>query len=457
MILHRPLTADERRVSQKNYGLYNFVNGASYLCLGENVLILFATRLEAPNAVVALLGSMLFLGYLLLPLGVARTAKVGAAISQADFWVCRNIAALLTAAAAPAAWFLPDHLPLAWGMVLLGAFLFYGCRAAGCVLSTPLVGDFSTREEAPLVIGRAQALFYSSGVVMIVVVTLLTKQFPGLWSLAGIIVFGACCGVTSSTFLRNIHETGALQDAARAPLLPGIPAAFRNPDLRRLTVGWFGLSLGKLLLVPLSILAVKRGCGFSDSAALLCAVALTVGNCLISQGSGPVCQRLGPRKLLLLAFGANFLALALWLLLPADASPALAWCAIVPLFFALGGIDTAGVNACNSYFLMVCPDKSKQVSGAISLNLVTGAGAGLLGAALGPWLIHRSETWAPSCGAFFQGPLGPFRLYFALLFPILLVFLFAILRMRTVLYEFRERHGDEEVARAAHLGRHSRH
>ena len=42
MIFNRPLTFEEKKSSRHNYSLYNIVNGASYMCLGETVLILLA-------------------------------------------------------------------------------------------------------------------------------------------------------------------------------------------------------------------------------------------------------------------------------------------------------------------------------------------------------------------------------------------------------------------------------
>ena len=141
MILKHPLSPEEKKTSQINYNLFSAVNGASYMCLGETVIILFAVKLHAPNILIAVIGAMMYLGFLLLPLGVIRTGQVGAARSQADFWVCRNIAALLVAASA----FLVLVYPtLAMAVLLLGSFLFYGFRAAGVVMSQPLIGDITT-------------------------------------------------------------------------------------------------------------------------------------------------------------------------------------------------------------------------------------------------------------------------------------------------------------------------
>ena len=143
MILGRQLTEAERHRSQGLYCAFNFVNGMSYMCLGEGVLVLFAAQLGAPNHVVSVLGALLYVGYAMLPLGVLRTARRGAAACQADFWIARNAAALVTASAA-AVWIASPRA--AWAVLLVGAFLFYGCRAAGSVLFTPLLGDVSTED-----------------------------------------------------------------------------------------------------------------------------------------------------------------------------------------------------------------------------------------------------------------------------------------------------------------------
>ena len=140
MILNRLLNREEKVISQRNYNRYCAVNGMSYMCLGETVMILFAVRLECPDTVVAVLGAMLFFGFLMLPLGKWMTARVGAARSQSDFWVYRNIAALLVAGAAPMSVFGSRTAALA--MIVTGAFIFYGLRAAGVVMSQPRVGEF---------------------------------------------------------------------------------------------------------------------------------------------------------------------------------------------------------------------------------------------------------------------------------------------------------------------------
>lgn len=419
MVIGRQLTAQERRRSQRLYCAFNFGNGLSYVCLAESVLVLFAAQLGAPNAVVALLGAMQFAGYAMLPLGIRRTAQRGAAVCQADFWVARNVAALLTAAAG-AVWLVSPAA--SWATLLVGSFLFYGFRAAGCVLFTPLLGDVSTEEEAPAVIGDTTAFFNISGVAALAVITAVTRRWHGREALAAIIVVGAALGMASSFFLRGMKETGAVRDAARAPFRGTVSAAFReSPGLLPLSAVWFLLNLALIMLIPMSVLALKRGCGFGDSAALTCACAQFSAGIAASFACGPLCRRFGAfRMLSLSALGIAAVPLA-WLAFPeaaASGRPAL-WAGLA-MFFLLGTLYYFVYNAANSAFLEVCPDKKNQVAGSIAVNLVSGAGAGVVASILGAWLATRAPDWAAASGlSILAGPLGPFRLYFLLLLPVL--------------------------------------
>ena len=454
MILGRPLTAAERRKSQRLYGAFSFGNGMSYMCLGENLMVLFAVQLGAPNAVVALLGAMQFIGYAMLPLGVRHTSRRGAATCQADFWIARNMAALLTASAA-LVWRVSP--PAAWGLVLLGALLFYGFRAAGGVLFTPLMGDVSTEEEAPGVIGFTTALFNVSAVATLAAITAATHRWQGRDALAAVIVLGALLGIGSSFFLRGMCETGAIRDAAREPLLSGMRDALHNRDLLRLTLAWFLLNLVSILLVPISTLAIKRGCGFGDTQALLCACAQFAGGIASSFASGRLCRRFGPRRVLFSGLLGCATVPFAWLLFPVGAGPQTALAASLALFFWLGGFFYLIYNSTNSYFLLACPDKKAQVAGSIAVNLAAGGGAGVIGSAVGAWLVSRAADWAPALGGVFDGTLGPFRLYFLILLPIAAAAAVACLALRTKVYSYRREHGEEALRRAVSFGHHRKH
>lgn len=454
MIVGRQLTPAERRASQRNYGLFNLVNGFSYMCLGDNVVILLCVHLAAPNSVVAVIGSMMYLGFLALPLGVRRTAKVGAAACQADFWICRNIAALLIATSVLVAKLSP---PVAWGVVLTGSFLFYACRAAGCVLGMPLIGDITTQEEAAVLNGVSNRNFYGSGVVTIIAIALLTHWCESVWTLVAVIVFGAVCGILASGFARRIRETGAVRDAARLDLYKGMRESFRSRDVRMLSAAWFAINLSFALIAPMSALTLRRGCGLGDTAVLLSAVVLSAAGCLVSPLSGRLSKHLGPRAVLAWSFSAYIVVTLLWCLFPASPSPGLAFYALVALIFAIIGAGTLCLsNAATGYFIMICPDAKAQVPGSIAVQIVSSVCAGVGGATLASGMISLAKRMAPHLGDAFAGDFGVFRLYFIMILPVVALCWLQIVRLRTVIHEFRRKYGLKAVEHVMGLALHLR-
>ena len=53
MICNVPLTPEQKQRSQFNYCCYCGINGISYMCLGETVMVLLAVRLALPDWAVA--------------------------------------------------------------------------------------------------------------------------------------------------------------------------------------------------------------------------------------------------------------------------------------------------------------------------------------------------------------------------------------------------------------------
>ena len=158
MIYPGPLNREQRLRTQKNYNIFCLLNGMAYMCLGETIIVLFAIKLNAPNGMVAALGAVLYFSYFMLPAGKMVAARVGAARSQSIFWTARNFVALIVAASAITAYC--GLVKTALVQIFIGACLFYGLRAAGVVMAQPFIGDMTTEEERPRLLGVSSALFY---------------------------------------------------------------------------------------------------------------------------------------------------------------------------------------------------------------------------------------------------------------------------------------------------------
>ena len=434
MIYDRPLTDEQRRVSQLNYNLFNIVNGASYMCLGETVIILFAVKLHAPNVIVAVIGSMLFLGFLLLPLGVVRTAQVGAARSQADFWVCRNVAALLVAVSAL---ILPLSQCLAWGLLLLGSFLFYGFRAAGVVMSQPLIGDITNNMDRARLIARSTGLFYVSGLVAMVTISLILGHYDSLLVLVGIIVAGACCGVTASTFVRKIDETSAIRRSAQAPLFPQLKTAFFDSTLRRQICAGFMVNLAIIMRAPIAILTMKRGYGVSDTQAILFSIVQFASSIAATQISGKITEKIGPRKVAIYSYMLIFPICLFWLFAPAAVSSVWMWGLFALPFILIGAMMVSAQNAMVHYFLMAVP-KERQVASSMFISVVTGAAAGVTGMFVAGGLLKLAER-------FLGSGLPMYRAYFVAAGVLFLAGLTQVVRLVPVIDAFLQEHGMEKT------------
>ncbi|MBQ9335964.1 MAG: MFS transporter [Lentisphaeria bacterium] len=419
MITGRALTDGEKRFSQRYNLIYNAVNGISYMCLGETVLILFAVQLECSDIVVAVLGGMIHVGFLLLPLGKWMTARVGAANSQADFWVCRNIAALLVAAAAPTA--LYWSRPLAVAMIVTGAFFFYGFRAAGVVMNQPLLGEICDPGELGSFISRSWAYFYAFGLVALLAISLVLKLSSSVWTLCFIIIAGSIFGFVSTGFMRRIRETGQIRDSAAQPFAGLIGPVWRNLFVRHQLIAGMVCNIGTVLTVPMSMLALKRGYHVPDTQALLYSLVQFGTAAAASRLLAVVADRLGGRRTALIGFIGYFFIALFWIVAPAR----FLWpLLIVPFFFCSFG-PVIAVTGLQQYFLRTV-EKSQQVVASMIIAVGTGVVSGLLGMGVCSLLLKIAGCWLGETGT-----LGYYRLYFTLvcvLLPLLGVFVYRLER-----------------------------
>ncbi len=420
MILPQPLNEQQRRASQLNFNRYNRINGASYACLGETVVILFAIKLHAPNFVIAALGAMIYFGFLMLPLGIIRMGQVGAARSQADFWVCRNVAALLTASAALIQLF---NQELALGIILLGSFLFYGFRAAGVVMAYPLYGDITSEQDRARFLARTNALFYTFQLITLITISLILSWNDHLIVLVGIIIAGAIMGVTSTTFMRKIDESAEISVSAKQPLMPQLKEAYHDSALRQQIYAVFVLSVAVIMIASISIATVKRGYGVSDHHAVIFSL-VNFAACVVgARLSSPLIKWIGTKNLALISYLIVFPICLFWAFSRPIQSPILFWI-VFSIPFLLNGIYySLCTNAMTNFFLQTVPIKRRVVS-SMFVNLTSGVVASATGVLLAGLLLKFLEGW-------FGTGIEMFRVYFIITAVILIPGLYPILRLKT--------------------------
>ncbi len=419
MICRNQLTPMQMRRSQRNLYFFNIVNGISYMCLGETVIILLAIRLDCPDWTAAVLGAMIYFGFTLLPLGRPMTARYGAAATQALCWVARNIAAV--AVASSTLWHILGLEWLKLASLIAGAYLFYGFRAAGVVMSQPLIGDICIENDRAKVLAVSGGFFYSFCLLTLILVIVVVNSSPSMWTLSSLILFGSAMGVTASRFTKKIDETEALRDSARKPLYDELVEAAHNPSLKKLLAVGFASSFAQILITSVSTVTLKRGYGLSDTSALLYSLALFAASAASSFLTGAVSRKIGPRKTMFYIYSLFIAAPALWLISDMSGAPSVPVCILI--FAAIGAGNVGMNNTIAHYFLQTVPT-SNRIAASTVLNVVTGAAAGIAGIAVSACLLH-----AASAGSAAGFPLDSYMRYFKMTLFFIIPGIVAIFRL----------------------------
>ena len=175
------------------------------------------------------------------------------------------------------------------------------------------------------------------------------------------------------------------------------------------------------MLAPISVMALKRGCGVSDRAAILFSLLQFGAAAFGSKLTEPVTRRIGTRGLAVLTYLLIFPVCLFWILVPAPGASLPARCMLGVPFLLLGIYIASYNNAMIGYFLISVP-KERQVAGSMFINILTGVAASLVSMLAAGTLLKFSEH-------FFGSGLPMFRAYFASAGGIFLLTFLLILRL----------------------------
>ena len=423
MIYNQALTTEQRKKSQINYIGYNAINGASYMCIGETIIILFANKIGAPPYIISIIGAMLYFSYMLVPLGLLRTAKVGAAKSLADFWLYRNLSVLLIIGSL----FVNPYLPVvAWLMIILGGFLFYGFRGAGVVMAFPLMGEITDSSDRAKFIGTSNAFFYLLGVITLVSSSLILKQNDDIKVIASIIGAGVLIGFTALPFINRIDETTEIKKSAQHSFLDSVKIAIAEPSIPSQIFAGIAISGSIILLTPLTLPILSKCYSVSDSLAITLSIIQFVTMIAGSYFGGVLATKFGPRIIIICGFLVAFLISFFWIFVPAKlpVSPICSYL-FLGLPFVLNGLLAAiAPNSLGHYFLSIVP-KERQVSAILFMQVAVGVLAGLIGMVLSWGFLKIAEN----C---YTEQLQIFKTYYILTLIFLCLGLVPMLRLKRV-------------------------
>ena len=313
-------------------------------------------------------------------------------------------------------------------------------------------------DDRSQLIGNAISAFYFSGVVALLLICFLLKLNSTIWMLCGIIVMGAAMGITSSRFIRAIRETDTFRQTASRPLLPQWKIVKKNPMIRQFLMVGFCRNLNVILLIPASVLYLKKGYGFSDMQAVLFSIGQICACFLFSWLSGLLIAKSGPRVAMFWGSVLCIFVSVFWIFSPVVIGPLPIFLSIF-IFILCGAAVAITEVACSCYFLMVVP-KEQQVAGSVATNLIQGIGAGCGGIGIAGVLMWLAEHSSPFFLEYFRQyiPSGGeqafiYKLFFLFIIPVQIFAVVQALRLKIVITDFREKHGSDGVESAISSGR----
>ena len=416
MIIKGNLSPSQQDEGRRCFDKFNFINGLSYICVGETIIVLFAIKLNCPDYCIAILGSFFFLSNFCMPLGKLLMARLGAVKTVAYCWRLRNLSILLVAAAPLMIWLgVPQGVQ--W-VIMIGAFAFYACRSIGMIGSQPIMGEITTADNRGKFTSRTTGLFYTANLLMLGAIMAVMNYSRDLWVFIATITTGAFLGLASTFFLSRITETEAIRASARKPVLADVLLTLRNSMRLRQLAASCVISSAITLTVPISMLALKRGYGISDDFALFFALAQMGGAVAISYLIRLLAEETGPRPLAILFYCLMIVLCLLWVVGP----DTFKWYYVIWLFF-LAGVAVCGTGVSMTHYFLISIPNRERVAASLTIYVISGVAAGTVGSLLGGGTLRYLNTFAMT-------PIDMFKAYFLVIMVVLLGGLILVSRLK---------------------------
>ncbi|MCA1809725.1 MAG: hypothetical protein LC725_09800, partial [Lentisphaerae bacterium] len=293
------LTEDQRTEAQRLLMRFFLINGIVVTCVMENILLLWALQNDLSAAHVAVITTFSMLTMPMMLAGKRISAALGLARAWSLAWFYRYFFVL---AMLPAPWLRGTAMaPVAPWLITICIFGLFSMRSIGMVNNLPIIGGITTRDDqgsfqAKVTLRSYSTYFVGTGCL---VGLLHWRDTPATFQI--ILLCGSLLGMYSASLLRRLPELDDSRDAARVGLLKIIRHMLQSVTLRRLAAGWCGTAVATALIVPIAMLAVKRGYNVPDNTALFFTLLELAGSIVAAYALTVIADHTGPRPILILS------------------------------------------------------------------------------------------------------------------------------------------------------------
>ena len=381
------ITTGELSLSQQAKGRkillsFSFLNGVALTFITGNVLSLYLLKVGCSTPVVAVIASFGYLGTLFAFTGKSSIAKLGAGLTLRLAWILCGFTAIALALI-PFLYYLKMNKNLIMLLITCVTFLFFVFKSIGTASTQPLMGEFTSEDNQGIFSSKYFLYYTIANINAMGCVIGFVSWHKTLIIFQLLILLGGLIKLACSCLFIGLNETETPRKSAHSIRTKKLLATIWNTkDYRNFLFCRSFSRAGLILIVPISILALKQLYGVSDQIALIFAFVQMGGGILITYLNGIICEETGPKPLLIIYILLLFLISMFWIFAPIYFH----WGYLFIIFF-LGGICLCGLDSClNFYYLAIIP-RENSVGISLWYTVISGAVAGIAGLFLGGGLI----------------------------------------------------------------------
>lgn len=401
------LTPSQRRDAQRRLLRFFTLNGIVIPCVLENIMLLWALQNGLGPAHVAVLSAFWMLSMPMMIFGKRLSGAIGPTRAWSMAWWIRYLFVLLML---PAPWLRETPLePLISPLLTICVFGLFSMRSIGMVNSVPVMGEATTRDDQGSFQAAASMRANISYFLTLAAIIGVLRWRETIVVYQGILLFGSVLGILSARMLLRLPEMDGLRRSAHVSIGAVIGHIRGGLLLRRLTVAWCAAFTATALIVPIAMLAVKRGYHVPDDTALFFTLLELAGAILAATSLAVIADHTGPRPILVLGMGLFWVTTAFWAFAPNAFLPV-----AVGAAFLVGGIARHSIVLALNHYLLAATETRERIGVSLVMQMLSGGVSGLAGMVIAGgtirWLTPRFASGSE---------LGLYRTYYRLVLLLL--------------------------------------
>jgi hypothetical protein len=380
------LTDIQRKQGQHHYFSFSMFNGVSVTFVAENLLILYALKLNVPDYIIGIMSSFIFMSAPFMLLSRPSIRHFGAAKTIAFAWIARYSFAMIFMAAP----LIISHYSFYLGVVvlLICAFGFYASRNIGVVAWTPVLGEITTEKDKSNVLSKGFFAYTFSYLISLCLLRFLFEFQDSINTFRGIIAIGCIAGFWAAYTISKIHETDMPKISAGHSLKEAVLYIKSSRQIIILIAIQMIYFASIALIVPYSMLALKEGYFVQDYNAVTFVIIQMGGGVIVSIFGKKVLDNVNIKYVIVGLFSMFLIASAMWIFAPQYFQ----WWFCLIIFFILGIARIGGFMALAHYFLAVTPPEMR-VGINLVLSVISYTVAGVAGAVVGGGILKYLESY----------------------------------------------------------------